>query len=383
MEPFHWQPSLAFSQTTIGPTRLSFQMAATPIPRTQKAAILEAYNTPYIVKTDYPVTQPTELAPGECLIKLEYSGVCHSDLHVRNADWTIKSKMPLIGGHEGIGRVVAVGEHSGDAVKVGDRVGVKWIGNVCGQCEMCRKGHESSCHVSFTRNHGFGIDGTFQEYVVSFVNYVTPIPEDIDGATATPLLCAGLTVYKAIKQANVSIGQWIAISGAGGGLGHLAVQYAVAMGLRVLAIDTGESKKNLCFGLGAEKWVDFRESKDLIKDVQEATDGLGPEAALLTAPDVVPCNQAIMYLRVKGTMVCVGLSSGNDLLNIPLSVLVAKSMTIVGSAIGNRQDVAEAIQIAALGKVKCQCQVRKLEDINEIFEELEAGKVAGRIVMGF
>jgi len=358
---------------------------ATPItiPLTQKAAILEAHNAPYVVRTDYPVKQPSELAPGECLIKLEYSGVCHSDLHIRNADWANKSKLPLIGGHEGIGRVVAIGPHSESAVKVGDRVGVKWIGNVCGQCEMCRKGHESSCHISFTNTHGFRIDGTFQEYVVSFVNYVSPIPEDIDGATATPLLCAGLTVYKALKQANVSIGQWIAISGAGGGLGHLAVQYAVAMGLRVLAIDTGDLKKKLCVGLGAEKWVDFRESQDLVKDVQAATDGLGPEAALIVAGEITPFNQAIMYLRRKGTLVCVGMPAGNALLNIPVALLVAKSMTIVGSAIGNRQDALEAIRIAALGKVTCQYQVRKLEDINEIFEELEAGKVAGRIVIRF
>jgi len=279
--------------------------------------------------------------------------------------------------------VAAIGTHSVSTVKVGDRVGVKWIGNVCGQCEMCRKGHDSSCHMSFTNTHGFQDDGTFQEYVVSFVNYVTPIPEDIDGAAATPLLCAGLTVYKALKQANVSIGQWIAISGAGGGLGHLAVQYAVAMGLRVLAIDTGDVKKKLCIGLGAEKWVDFMESKDLVKDVQDATGGLGPDAAIITAGDITPFNQAIMYLRLKGTLVCVGMPAGNALLNIPVTLLIGKSMTIVGSAIGNRQDVSETIQIATLGKVKCQHQVRKLEDINEIFEELEAGKVAGRIVIQF
>ncbi|KAF8162663.1 mannitol-1-phosphate dehydrogenase M1PDH1 [Crassisporium funariophilum] len=337
------------------------------IPQTQKAAVLESFGAPYVVKTDHPVQQPSELAPGQCLIKLEYSGVCHSDLHIRDGDWPTKSKLPLVGGHEGIGRVVAIGEHSGDAVKIGDRVGVKWIGKVCGKCEMCRKGHES-CH------HGFRVDGTFQEYVVSFVNYVSPIPEDLDGAAATPLLCAGLTVYKALKQTNISIGQWVAISGAGGGLGHLAVQYAVAMGLRVLAIDTGEIKQKLCLELGAEKWVDFRESTDLIKDIQAATDGLGPEAAIIAAGDVKPFNQALMYLRMKGTLVCVGMPAGSALLS---------SLTIVGTSIGNQQDVAETLRIASLGKVKCQHQVRKLEDINSIFEELQAGKIAGRVVIKF
>jgi len=178
-------------------------MAAATIPLTQKAAILESHNTPYVVKTDYPVKQPSELAPGECLIKLEYTGVCHSDLHVRNGDWASKSKLPLIGGHEGIGHVVAIGEHSATTVKIGDRVGVKWIGNVCGQCviytfiiqriivltqltgvkcvakDTNRVGllkkyfgivfdlmHISACHMSFASSHGYRVDGTFQEYAV-------------------------------------------------------------------------------------------------------------------------------------------------------------------------------------------------------------------------
>ncbi|KAJ3513849.1 hypothetical protein NLJ89_g2714 [Agrocybe chaxingu] len=353
------------------------------IPKTQRAAVLEDFTKPYTVKTDYPVKQPSELAPNECLIKLEYSGVCHSDLHIRNADWTNEIGLPLVGGHEGIGRVVAIGDHSGDAVKVGDRVGVKWIGKVCGRCEMCRKGHESSCPVSFQTNHGYRIDGTFQEYVVSFVDYVTPIPEDIDGASATPILCAGLTIYKALKQTNLGVGQWVAISGAGGGLGHLGVQYAVAMGLRVLAIDTGETKKKLCLELGAEKWVDFMESQDLIKDVQAATDGLGPEAAVIAAGDVRPFNQAVMYLRPKGTLVCVGMPANRALLSIPVALLIAKALTIVGSAIGSQQDTTEALRMAALGKVRCRHELRKLEDINGIFDDLASGKIAGRIVIRF
>ncbi|KAG5652129.1 hypothetical protein H0H81_006205 [Sphagnurus paluster] len=196
------------------------------IPTTARAAVLSEFNQPYSLRTDYPVKQPAELAPGECLVKIEYSGVCHSDLHIKKGDWTFKPTLPLIGGHEGVGRVVAIGEHS-DAgpIKLGDRVGLKWIAD-------------------------------------------------------------GLTVYKALKQANVKIGDWVAISGAGGGLGHLAVQYAVAMGLRVVAIDTGEAKKELCLKLGAEKWVDFRESTDLTKDVQAATDGLGPQGAIVATGDV-------------------------------------------------------------------------------------------------
>jgi len=183
-------------------------------------------------------------------------------------------------------------------------------------------------------SHGFQLDGTFQEYVVSFVDYVTPIPEELDGPAATPILCAGVTAYKALKQTNLIVGQWVAIAGAGGGLGHLAIQYAVAMGLRVLAIDTGETKKTLCLSLGAEKWVDFQESAHLIDDVKAATDGLGPHAAVIAAGNVKPFNQAIMYLRSTGTLVCVGVPGGNAVLNVPVPLLVAKSLTILGSVIG-------------------------------------------------
>ncbi|KAF4615528.1 hypothetical protein D9613_003506 [Agrocybe pediades] len=357
--------------------------ATVEIPKTQKAAVLEEFKQPYTIKTDHPVKQPSELAPGECLVKLEYSGVCHSDLHIRDNDWTRPSKLPLVGGHEGIGRVVAIGEHSNTPVKVGDRVGIKWIGKVCGKCEMCWKGHDSSCLVSFTSSHGFRLDGTFQEYAVSYIDYVTPIPEDLDGASATPILCAGLTVYKALKQTNLVVGQWVAISGAGGGLGHLAVQYAVAMGYRVLAIDTGEKKKELVMSLGAEKWVDFMESKDIVEDVKVATGGQGPDAAVIAAGDARPFNQAVMYLGFKGTLVCVGMPSGTAVLNVPINLMIAKSLTILGSSIGNQQDVTEALRMAALGKVKCRHEVRTLGDINSILEDLKDGKVAGRVVIRF
>lgn len=229
--------------------------------------------------------------------------------------------------------------------------------------------------------HGYTIDGTFAEYVVSYVDHVTPIPENLDSAAATAFLCAGLTVYKGLKQANVRIGDWVAISGAGGGLGHLAVQYAIAMGLRVVAIDTGEAKKHLCLKLGAEKWIDFRESTDIVRDVKVATGGPGPKASLVLASTPEPFNQALLYLNFTGTLVCLGIPGGAALLGAPIRLLVAKSLHIVGSAIGNRQDAIEAMEIAAQGKVKCQYQLRQLHELNQIFEDLEEGKVNGRIVL--
>jgi len=336
------------------------------IPKTQKAAVLHKAGAEYSIETSWPVTQPNELKPGECLVKLEYSGVCHSDLHIAKGDWGFAPKVPLIGGHEGVGVVVAIGEHTHNpAVKVGDRVGLKWLAGVCDICEMCRSGHEYACLDSAKKlAHGNQTQGTFQQYAVSFVNYVTKIPDGVDGASAAPILCAGVTVYSAVKKSGIRLGQWVAVTGAGGGLGHLAVQYAVALGARVVAIDTGESKKQLALSLGAEKWVDFKESKDIIADVQAATGGLGPQVAIITSNDPRAFAQAAMYLKFTGTLVAVGVPAGPAKLEIPIMLVIAKSLRIIGTMIGNRIDADEALAIAALGKVKCKHEVRNLEDLN-------------------
>ncbi|KAG9225703.1 hypothetical protein CCMSSC00406_0007560 [Pleurotus cornucopiae] len=369
------------------------------IPLTARAAVLVDFEKDVVIATDHPVRQTSELAPGECLIKIEYAGVCHSDLHIRQGGWGRKLSLPLIGGHEGkhpfvtyasfhnlsryqgVGHVVAIGEHTVDSqVKIGDRVGIKWIANVCMKCEMCRKGAESSCPLSFQRASGYSMDGTFADYVVSYANYVTPIPPSVGSAEAVSILCAGVTVYKALKQTRTIVGHWVAISGAGGGLGHLAVQYAVAMGLRVLAIDTGEEKKKLVQSLGAEAWVDFMESKDLIQDIKDATDGLGPHAAVIAAGSSTPFNQAILYLRPLGTLVAVGMPK-DAAMNIPIALFIGKSLTVVGTSVGNRQDAIEALDLVARGKVKCHYQEKQLQDLNQIYTEMEAGRIVGRIVL--
>lgn len=351
------------------------------VPATARAAILTALNQPLTIDSNHPVKQPSELAPGECLVKIEYAGCCHSDVHIKRGDWARTAPLPVILGHEGVGTVVAIGEHTANTqIKVGDRVGIKWIATTCLSCDLCRRGYESCCPVMFVKSHGFIIDGAFADYVVSYVDYVTPIPEGLDGATAAPILCAGLTIYKALKESKATIGQWVAISGAGGGLGHLGIQYARSMGLRVLAIDTGEEKRKLCLDLGAEAWVDFKETDDLIKAVQKATDG-GPHAAVIAVGDAKPFNQALMYLRSAGTLVAVGMAGLSSSLNVPITLLIAKNLNIVGSSLGNRQDVIEALEIAARGKVKPHVQLKKLEDLNDVLKDLEAGKIAGRVVL--
>ncbi|KAK7036067.1 mannitol-1-phosphate dehydrogenase [Favolaschia claudopus] len=349
------------------------------IPLQARAAVITSFDKPLEIKDDQRVLQPSELNPRECLVKIDFAGVCHSDLHIKEGGWG-PVKFPRVAGHEGIGHVVAIGEHTvGSPVKVGDRVGIKWIANACLSCEMCRTGNDICC--SQYTSHGYSVDGSFSDYALSYVDYVTPIPEALDSAAATPLLCAGVTVYKALKETKPQVGRWVAIPGAGGGLGHLGVQYAVAMGLRVIAIDTGDAKRDLCLQLGAEKFVDFKTSTDLIADVKNAADGKGPHAAIIVAAIPGPIDQALMYLRPTGTLVSVGIPSGRTSFSVPIGLFINKRLTIIGSAVGNRQDVAEALEIAASGKVACRYEVKPFKEINAIFDDLAAQKIAGRVVV--
>jgi propanol-preferring alcohol dehydrogenase len=354
-------------------------MSSPNIPTVQTAAIVPSPGAAIVVKHDVPVKQASELEPGECLIKLACTGVCHTDLHAKLGDWPLKAKTPLIGGHEGVGEVVAIGAHtSNKEIKIGDRVGIKWLADSCLDCESCRKGLEQNCAKA--KLSGFNVDGTFSQYVVSYVNHVTPIPEGIESAEAASILCAGVTVYRALKYSDTNIGDWVVLPGAGGGLGHLAIQYAVQMGLRVVAIDSGAEKKALCLKLGAEAWIDFRESKDIVKDVKDICDGVGAHCAIVTAANSSGYEQAVDYLRSGGTLMAVGLP-GTAKLQASIFFTVFKSLNIKGSYVGNRQDAREALAIAARGKVKCHYVLKDLADLKDVFEGMEQGKVAGRVVL--
>merc|ERR1711988_1254132 len=221
-------------------------------------------------------------------------------------DWPLETKMPLVGGHEGAGIVVSRGELVEDA-KIGEKVGVKWINGTCLSCPYCQRADEPLCAKASLS--GYTVDGSFQQYAVAKAAHVARIPEECDLEAISPVLCAGITVYKGLKESGASPGQSVAIVGAGGGLGSLAQQYAKAMGLRVIAIDTGDEKKKMCLEqLGASAFVDFATSKNVVKEVQEATqDGLGPHAVILVAVTEKPFQQAAEYVRPRGTVVCIGL----------------------------------------------------------------------------
>lgn len=258
-------------------------------------------------------------------------------------------------------------------------MGIKWLADSCLTCDFCRVGNEPNCQSA--KNHGFTEHGSFQQYAVSFARHVTPIPDGLELDAAAPLLCAGVTVWKAIKVANLTPGQTIAISGAGGGLGHLAVQYARAAGLRVLSIDTGDDKKKLTEQLGSDHFVDFAKEKDIVSAVKAATpDGLGPHAAIVAASGGSAYEVALDYLRPTGVLVPVGLPP-NAKINYDVFFGVYLTKRIEPSYVGNRQDAFESLQLAANGKVKVIYKTRGLSELPQIYDEMHKGKIAGRIVV--
>ncbi|KAN0061220.1 alcohol dehydrogenase [Thecaphora frezii] len=346
------------------------------VPQSHRAAVFDQKGGPVELRH---VAVERNLKRGQALVRLIYTGVCHTDLHAMLGDWSVDSKLPLVGGHEGAGVVVALGDGADEYVRIGDRVGIKWLADSCLACDMCRRGFEPNC--AHAQCSGFTVDGTFQQYAVSFARHLTPIPKQLPLDEAAPILCAGVTVYRALKEAGLTPGQYVAIPGAGGGLGHLGIQYAVAAGYRVIAIDTGDDKRRLCTELGAEAFIDFAQSSDIVKDIRGATsDGTGPHAAVVTASGGGAYEKALDYLRPRGTLVAVGLPS-EGWIKANVACTVFKSLRIVGSYVGNRQDTVEALDAAARGRVRTRFKKLGLSQLAQVYDDMQQGKVTGRIVL--
>jgi len=348
---------------------------ASKIPETQWAQVVTKKGGPVEYK-QIPVPKP---GPDEVLINIKYSGVCHTDLHAVNGDWPLPLKpYPLVGGHEGAGVVVARGELVDD-IEIGDHAGVKWLNGSCLNCDFCQQADEPLCAKATMS--GYTVDGTFQQYAVAKAAHVARLHKDIPLDAVAPILCAGITVYKGLKESGAKPGQTVAIVGAGGGLGSVAQQYAKAMGLRIIAIDGGDEKRELCEKLGAESFVDFTKSKDVVKDVQAATeDGLGPHAVLLLAVSERPFQQAAAYVRPRGTVICIGMPAG-AYLKAPVFETVVRMVSIKGSYVGGRQDTREAIDFFRRGLIKAPYKVVGLTELAHIYELMEQGKIAGRYVV--
>lgn len=339
------------------------------VPQTMRAAVVRGFGQPLSIE-DWPVPKP---GPGEVLVRIMASGVCHTDLHAADGDWPVKPTVPFIPGHEGAGRVAALGTGV-HHLKEGDMVGIAWLHDACGHCEHCITGWETLCEAQ--HNSGYSVNGCFADYAIGSAAYVARLPEHADPVAMAPILCAGVTTYKGIKETGTRAGQWIAISGIGG-LGHLAVQYAAAMGLRVVALDVAEDKLALARTDGAEVVVNAR-LDNAAQRVIDATGG-GAHGVLVTAASRPAFGQALRMVRRGGTVSLVGLPPGT--FDTPIFDVVLKRITVRGSIVGTRQDLAEAIAFAAMDKVRAHTRTAALEDINAVFADLKEGRVTGRTVL--
>ncbi|RMZ80775.1 hypothetical protein DV738_g2667, partial [Chaetothyriales sp. CBS 135597] len=364
--------------------------AATEIPTHQKAIV---YDEPGKISTKIVEIETPKPGVGQVLVRITHSGVCHSDMGVMTNSWAwlpAPTAKDQIGGHEGVGEVVAFGpgtENSG--LKKGQRVGIKWMADICGSCAACRVGADACCPEG--KISGYYTPGTFQQYALAPANYVTPIPDGLPSDVAAPLLCGGLTVYSALKKSGAQPGDWVVIAGAGGGLGHLAVQIgARGMGFRMIGIDAG-SKEKLVKDCGAEVFFDVTKysrddegSAKLAADVKAVTGSAnGAAAVVICTASNAAYTQGLSFLKFNGTVVCVGVPEGTPVpiaSAIPANVIIAQ-LRIIGSAVGNRQEAIETLEMAARGVVKTHVTVEKMDKLTEVFEKMNKGEVQGRVVL--
>jgi propanol-preferring alcohol dehydrogenase len=332
-----------------------------------KAAVVHDF-TKQLNLEDVPKPQP---GPGEVLVKIETAGLCHTDIHAAHGDWPVKPTPPFIPGHEGVGIVEQVGAGV-TTPQVGDRVAMPWLATACGVCEFCVDGWETLCEKQV--NSGYGRDGSYAEYATADAAYVAQVPDSIDPLDASVLTCAGVTTYKAVKLSGARPGQLMAVFGVGG-LGHLALQYAKISGATVVAVDISDEKLELAKELGADHVVNA-----LTEDPVAAIKALGgAHAAISVAVAPKAFEQAFSSLRRGGTLVFVALPADN-FVKLPIFETVLNGITILGSIVGTRKDLAEVYAIHAQGRTRVIRETRKLDEVNECFEEVEKGQVKARIV---
>jgi propanol-preferring alcohol dehydrogenase len=341
-----------------------------PATGTYRAAVVHEFHQPLTVE-DVP---RKTLEPGQIRVKVEASGLCHTDIHAANGDWPVKPSPPFVPGHEGVGKVVELGPGVTE-VAIGDRVAMPWLGYACGTCDHCVSGWETLCLEQ--KNMGYSIDGGFGEYATAYARYVVKVPDGIDPLDAAPLTCAGVTTYKAVKVAGTRSSDLVAVFGVGG-LGHLAIQYAAIAGGRVVAVDLIDEKLELAKKLGAEFTVNASK-----QDPVEAIQALGgADQAISLAVSPKAFEQAYGTLRRGGKLVFVALPADN-FVTLPIFETVLQGITIIGSIVGTRTDLREVFELHAAGKTHVTREVRSLDTVNESIADVEAGRVTARIVFSF
>ena len=332
-----------------------------------KAAVVHEFGHPLVIE-DVPKPDP---AQGQVLIKVETSGLCHTDIHAAHGDWPVKPSVPFIPGHEGVGQVERVGPGVTHLAE-GDRVAVPWLGWACGACELCASGWETLCRQA--KYTGYTVNGGFAEYVLAAAAFAGKVPSIIDPLDAAPLACAGVTTYKAVKVSGARSSDLVAVFGIGG-LGHLAVQYAQIAGASVVAVDLVDDKLQMAKELGASYTFNAR-FEDPASSIQAIG---GADAAIVLAATPVAFEQAYRSLRPHGTLVLVGLPADNTM-RLPIFETVLQGITVVGSLVGTRADLAETYELHADGRTRIVRETRCLEDVNEAIADVESGNVEARVV---
>ncbi|WP_462186642.1 MULTISPECIES: zinc-dependent alcohol dehydrogenase [unclassified Frankia] len=335
-----------------------------------KAAVVTDFRAPLRIEDrDVPVP-----GPGQILVRMEASGLCHTDIHAARGDWPVKPTPPFVPGHEGVGVVEAVG--AGVTRRAtGDRVAIPWLGHACGRCRYCVGGWETLCESQ--RNSGYSIDGAFAEYAVADADYAVPVPGDVPSFDAAPLTCAGVTTYKAVKVAGVTPAETVAVFGIGG-LGHLALQYARIAGGFTVGVDVTEAKLELATELGADHVVNAR-TADPVEAIQRLG---GADVAVALAASPRSFEQAFASLRRGGRLVCVALPADGTM-SIPIFDTVLKGITVKGSIVGTRNDLAEVFRLHAAGRTRVIASGRKLDDVNACMDEVLDSRVPARLVFEF
>lgn len=335
-----------------------------------KAAVVTSFTAPLeIQERDIP-----EPGPGEVLVHLETSGLCHTDIHAAHGDWPVKPALPIVPGHEGVGIIEKLGDGA-TGRSIGERVAIPWLGYACGECRYCIDGRETLCESQ--HNTGYSVDGGFAEYLVANARFAVPVPDGVSSLDAAPLTCAGVTTYKALKVAGIVPTERVAIYGIGG-LGHLAVQYARILGGSVIAVDVEDAKLELATELGAEHTVNAA-AVDPVAAIQQLG---GADVALVLAASPKVFEQAFASLNRGGRLICVALPAEQEM-KISIFETVLKGISIIGSIVGTRQDLAEVFALHAAGRTRIIAEGRRLEQVNESIEEVLSGKVLARLVFEY
>ncbi len=332
-----------------------------------KAAVVKAFDQPLVIESR-PVPTP---GPGEVLVRIEASGLCRSDVRITRGDWPVRAQPPFIPGHEGVGIVRQVGPGVTHH-RVGDRVAIGWLGWACGTCRQCVTGWEALCQRQ--RNTGLVLEGAHAEWAVAAAAYCVPVPAGIDPMEAAPLTCAGLTSYTAVKVAGVRPGELVAVFGMGG-LGHLALQYAEIFGAETVAVDVDEGKLRLATDLGAAHVVNALHD-DPVRIIRSLG---GADTALVVVADRTVIEQAHTCLRPGGRLIIVSLPA-DDTMSLPVFDTVLNGITVRGSTVGSRADLADVFALHAAGRTTVIHRRYQLEDINKRLDAVLVGRGLARTV---